>query len=440
MVGKNPGNAMKVNIIVSRAVLAVLLLSGPAGAAVVGQNVPAPKLSPERIRQYAGPQAGAWADYLKVSEAAKAADHAALDAERNTLGAVPAPVSEGNAQKSMPLDRDAAWYATPEARHVADVVVSFQTPAGGWGKNAPRDGAVRQKGQAYVAQTAAAHGGPSDFDFADMSWHYVGTFDNDATITELRFLARVQAAAPGPEGDAWRRSLLRGIRYTLAAQYPNGGWPQVYPLEGGYHDAITYNDDALDNIVSFLKDVAGGEGDYAFVPQDVRGAAVGADARALDVVLKSQVRINGKLTVWGQQHDALTLEPVSARNFEPPALSAAESATLLVYLMRLDNPSPEVKVSIRAGVQWLKDNALHDVALVRDASGRHLQAEPGAPLLWARYYDLTTGKPIFGDRDKSIHDDMMEISAERRNGYSWYNTTPQKALDAYARWTVKFPG
>jgi PelA/Pel-15E family pectate lyase len=437
MVPENPGNAMIIKSLVSATAISALLLSAPAGAAVVGQNVPAPKLSAERIEQLAGAQKTDWEGYVRESDAMSTLDHAWLRAERQGLADIPAPVKEGNAQKSMPLNRDAAWYATPEARHIADVIVSFQTPAGGWGKNAPRDGAVRQKGQAYVAQTSAAHGGPSDFDTADMSWHYVGTFDNDATITELRFLARVQAAAPGPEGDAYRDSLMRGIGYIRVSQFPNGGWPQVYPLEGGYHDAITYNDDALDNIVSFLREVAKGQGDYAFLPEEVRQWAVRAEAKALDVVLKSQVRIDGRLTVWGQQHDALTLEPVSARNFEPPALSAAESATLLVYLMKIEHPSPEVKAAIRAGVQWLKDNALHDMALVRDASGRHIVPQAGAPLLWARYYDLKTGKPIFGDRDKSIHDDMMDLSDERRNGYSWYNTTPQKALDAFAKWDLR---
>jgi PelA/Pel-15E family pectate lyase len=420
----------------SVAAIVLVLLSASAEAKVVGQNVPAPKLDAERVQQLAGAQKADWDAYMKTSAALMSADRTALTAERRGLTDIPAPVKEGNAQKSMPLTQDAAWYATSEARHIADVIISFQTPAGGWGKNAPRDGAVRQKGQAYVAQTSAAHGGANDFDNADMSWHYVGTFDNDATITELRFLARVQAAVPGPEGDAYRKSLMRGIGYIRAAQFPNGGWPQVFPLEGGYHDAITYNDDALDNIVSFLRDVAKGQGDYAFLPEDVRQWAVRAEAKALDVVLKSQVRIDGRLTVWGQQHDALTLEPVSARNFEPPALSAAESATLLVWLMKIEDPSPEVKASIRAGVQWLKDNALHDVALVRDASGRHIVPQPGAPRLWARYYDLKTGRPIFGDRDKSIHDDMMELSEERRNGYSWYNTTPQKALNAFATWDV----
>jgi hypothetical protein len=51
----------------------------------------------------------------------------------------------------MPLNRTPAWYATPEARHVADVIVSFQTPAGGWSKNQDRTGALRLPGQPYAA-------------------------------------------------------------------------------------------------------------------------------------------------------------------------------------------------------------------------------------------------------------------------------------------------
>ena len=52
--------------------------------------------------------------------------------------------------------------------------------------------------------------------------------------TEIQFLARVGNHA----------AVLRGLDYTFAAQFPNGGWPQVWPLEGGYHDAITFNDGA----------------------------------------------------------------------------------------------------------------------------------------------------------------------------------------------------
>jgi PelA/Pel-15E family pectate lyase len=66
--------------------------------------------------------------------------------------------------------------------------------------------------------------------------------------------------------------------------------------------------------------------------------------------------------------------------------------------------------------------------------GRSLKALAGAGPLWARYYSLTTGRPIFGDRDKSIHDTVTEISLERRNGYAWFGTGPQRALAQYARW------
>jgi PelA/Pel-15E family pectate lyase len=69
--------------------------------------------------------------------------------------------------------------------------------------------------------------------------------------------------------------------------------------------------------------------------------------------------------------------------------------------------------------------------------GRALKASPGAGPLWARYYSLTTQKPIFGDRDKKIHDDVMELSLERRNGYGWYGAGPEKTLRAYAEWKMK---
>lgn len=420
--------------------LSTALLGHPALAGVVGQNVPSQPLNVERTAGLPLKSRAAWADYIARSQAQMQADKASLAAERTNLAAIPAPPAEGNGDKSMPLKNPPEWYAGPEARHVADVIVSFQTPAGGWGKNTPRDGAVRLPGQSYVSDNLSRLPSPGDLDTpADVHWNYVGTIDNGATTTELRFLAKVAAAAPGNEGDAWRTSFLRGVDYLLAAQFPNGGWPQVWPLQGGYHDDITFNDDALSDVASLLADVAGGRNEFAFVPAVARANAMQAEAHAVDCILKTQVHIGGKLTVWGQQHDALTLAPGSARNFEPPALSSSESAGLLVYLMKIKNPSPDIAASVHTGVAWLQANALHDVAFTKVDGNRQLVATPGAPLLWARYYSLTTGKPVFGDRDKSVHDDVQDLTAERRNGYSWYNTTPQKALDAYAKWSQAHP-
>jgi PelA/Pel-15E family pectate lyase len=416
--------------------LSTALLTAPAFAEVIGHNVPALPLTAERVATLPEADRGAWTDYLKTSAALQAADKAALAAEQKGLTTVPKPSPHGDSAKSMPLDKPADWYSTSEARAVADTIVSFQTPAGGWGKNMLRNVPVRQRGQSYTGDNISASPKPDDNAASDKgSWDYVGTFDNGATTTELRFLARVAEALPGAEGDVYRKAALRGLEYMLTAQFPNGGWPQVFPLQGGYHDAITYNDDALGDVTEVLTFAAEGREGFGFVSQALRDRARTAVDRAVECILVTQVRINGKLTVWGQQHDALSLEPTSARNYEPPSFSSAESAGLLVYLMQIKDPSPRVVASVHAGVAWLKDAALHDVAWVKIPDDRVLQPQPGAPLLWSRYYDFKTGKPIFGDRDKTIHDTVTEISQERRRGYSWYNSTPQKALDAYVKWS-----
>ena len=130
----------------------------------------------------------------------------------------------------------------------------------------------------------------------------------------------------GKGGDAYRASFIKGIHYLLAAQFPNGGFPQVWPLEGGYHDAITFNDNAVSESAETLSDVAEAKPGYDFVPADLRKQAAAAVDKALQCILESQIVINGKKTVWAQQEDALTLAPVSARNYEPGALAASESA------------------------------------------------------------------------------------------------------------------
>jgi PelA/Pel-15E family pectate lyase len=231
------------------------------------------------------------------------------------------------------------------------------------------------------------------------------------------------------------------VAYLLAAQFPNGGWPQVWPLQGGYHDAITMNDDAVVEVAELMGMVSRGEADLGFLPTSMKTAAAAAEAKTLQLLLTMQVRINGKPTLWGQQHDPLTLAPESARNYEPPALSSSESARALGYLMTVPNPSPAVVAAVKGGIATLKTQAVRDRAWVKvdEAQGRRLVDKPGAGPLWARYYDIGTLKPVFGDRDKSLHDDVNDLSLERRNGYNWWGTGPAKALAAYEAWAVKHP-
>jgi PelA/Pel-15E family pectate lyase len=426
----------------SEAALLVLSVSATCiSAAVVGTNTAAQPITAERIAKLPPKRQAAWRDYLARSVRQMQADRAGLQAELKAAGlAEPLTPPNGFTGRNMPLTKPAEWYGSAEARRVADIVVSFQTPAGGWGKNLNVADHVRQRGESYASNNVSRYLAPDDFDTPrDPHWNYVGTLDNDATATELQFLARVAAAVEAKANAPYRASFLRGLEYLFAAQFPNGGWPQVWPLEGGYHDAITFNDSAVTNALELLAGVADGKGAFAFVPAKVRQRAGASVARGLECILATQIVENGRRTVWGQQHDAFTLQPVAGRNYEPAALCSSESAEMLMFLMGLPKPSTAMAGAIHAAAAWFQKTAIRDKAYGRGPDGGRLTPASGGKPIWARFYEIGTDRPIFADRDKSIHDNVEELSRERRMGYSWYNSVPQEALDRYAQWSLLHP-
>jgi PelA/Pel-15E family pectate lyase len=282
--------------------------------------------------------------------------------------------------------------------------------------------------------------GTNDFDMPnDPHWSYVGTFDNDATTTELFFLAKVISSAKNGN-TAWNKSFMRGLDYVFASQFPSGGWPQVWPLQGGYHDEITINDDAMLHGLELLHDTAGGQNEFSFVPRRARKEAAASFQRGMDCLLAVQAVVNGKRTVWCQQNDAITLQPASARNYEMPSLASSESANIMQFLMNLANPNSKEVAAVHAACDWFEKTKIMGWEYRRTGDeGRKLVAAPGSGPIWARYYEIGTDKPIFGDRDKSIHDDVNELSRERRNGYGWYRDGPKQVLEQYADWVKAHP-
>lgn len=319
------------------------------------------------------------------------------------------------------LNAPATWYASEEARATASHIVTWQRPSGGW-----------TKGGDYTRAPE-----PSD-DRRD-GWS-AGTFDNDSTINELRFLALVIAASENESSAAaWRESFLRGLGYIFAAQYPNGGFPQIYPLAGGYHDAVTFNDDAMVHILELLRDVAERKPPHDFVPPATAALAGERLARGIACVLAAQLRSpDGRRTVWGQQHDALTLRPCAARNFEPISECSSESAGITEFLMSIPRPSPEIVAAVEGAMAWFPTRALRGVAWDRHATaGTGLVPATDDPDLWARFYELGTGRPVFGDRDRSVHYVVTELSSERRLGYGWYNSRAATLPAVHAKWKAK---
>ena len=412
-------------------------------AAVIGTNPPARALTAESIATLPAAEQPAWQRYLAQSRAQRTRDQAFLAAELQRTGLkvalVPLKASGG---RSLPLGEKPAWYAGAEARRRAHNVVTFQTPAGGWSKGFDAADHPRAAGEGFAACNTSKHLSPGDHDQpAELTWSYIGTFDNDATIRHLRFLALVAAAADASTGAEWRRAFTRGLAYIRAAQYPNGGWPQIYPLDGGYHDSITFNDGAMANILLLLRDVAAGQGEFAFVSSEHRSQAAGSERRGLACLLRCQVKVASRLTAWAQQCDMLTLVPTSARNYEMPAISSGESAAILGYLMTLEQPPADVVRAVHAAAAWMEETKLREVAWgpAENGSGKTLVPSPGAGPLWARYYEIGSNRRLFGDRDKSIHDDVDGISLERRNGYGWYSTGPARVLERYAQWARRAP-
>jgi PelA/Pel-15E family pectate lyase len=409
-----------------RTIFALTLSAACSLAAVIGASTAAQSITVERVSALP-----AWRDYLTRSAKQMETDRAFLQAELKAAGMTDALIPpSGSSARSLPLNKPAEYYASHEARHFAEIVVSFQTPAGGWSKNINLTDHIRKPGESFAPNNLSAHLSPDDFDTPhDTRWNYVGTLDNDATTTEIQFLARVGNHA----------AVLRGLDYIFAAQFPNGGWPQVWPLEGGYHDAITFNDGAVTQTLELLQEVADGKDQFAFVPITIRQKARISMTLGIETILATQISENGKKTVWAQQNDALTLKPVAGRNYEPAAQCASESAAMILFLMKLPNPKPEIVAAVHAAAAWLRKTAIHDVTYERGADGRRLTPAPGGGPLWARYYEIGNDRPIFGDRDKSIHDDVNEISLERRDGYSWYNAAPAAALERYAAWSAAHP-
>jgi PelA/Pel-15E family pectate lyase len=417
---------------------ALMLLVAPLSrAAIIGTNPPASPVTLERIAALPPVQQPAWRDYLERSARQMAADQNFLRAEMKAHGLtnVTAPPS-ANDEKGLSLTESAAWYGGAEGKRIADIAVSFQTPAGGWSKNLNFTKAPRTPGEHFAGDnnslflTAADNDAPHD-----AGWSYVGTFDNGATVAELRYLAKIVSAVETNQAAVYRNSFMRGLDYVFAAQYPNGGWPQVWPLQGGYHDAVTYNDDAMLNVLKLLRDVAAGKNEFAFVPEAARAQADASFKRGMDCLLASQIVVDGRRTVWCQQHDALTLQPASARNYEMPSQASGESGTIVLFLMELPNPDTNIIAAVRAAVAWFEKTKLNDVVFKSTGSdGRELIPTPGSGPLWARYIEIGSDRPLFGDRDKTIHDNVAEISKERRNGYAWFKDTPKRVLEHYPRW------
>lgn len=303
----------------------------------------------------------------------------------------------------------------------ADNYISWQMDNGGWdkeidGSTAWTEGKKKNAGSGWTGKNG----------------ELIGTIDNEATYTQIRHIAAVYREVPDAK---YQESVLAGLDFLFDLQYESGGFAQVYPRRGNYSDNVTFNDNAMINVLYLLEDALYGR--YPFdsdiIPEDYKAKLEDSLDRAIDYILKSQIVSEGRLTAWCAQHDPVTYEPVSARAYELVSISGSESVPIVQFLMNQEQ-TPEIKAAVEAAIQWFKDSEVKDTEYVRkDSNGVYFVAKSGSRT-WYRFYEIDTNLPIFCDRDGIMKHDILEIGEERRHGYAWAGTWPKKLLDAYDKY------
>jgi hypothetical protein len=218
------------------------------------------------------------------------------------------------------------------------------------------------------------------------------TLDDDKTQLALLFLLEL-ASLPESKGDAELQGAVKfGLDALLAAQAPNGGWPQgfsgpadatavvkkpVMPTEWprvwpnvDYTGYYTLNDGNLQSVGRVL----------------ARAHELTGEARYLEALKKLGdflllAQFPEPQPGWAQQYN-LAMEPAWARKFEPPCVSSAETLSALNTLQDIWLATGEEKyrAPYASALAWLERSKLPD--------GQY-----------ARFQELHTNKPLYFVKD-----------------------------------------
>ncbi len=301
---------------------------------------------------------------------------------------------------------------------LADNIISWQMPHGGFYK------------YDVSKYTNAWNGSEARSGWTGANGVELGTIDNDATVSELMFLADVyQRSGETSYRDAARAAL----DFLLTMQTDTGGWPQVYPERTGtsYSNHVTFNDNAMARVLILLdaiqREASPLDGDLFSETQRTQvDAAIEA---GVDFILNAQIEQGETLTVWCAQHDAQTYEPRAARSYELASKSGKESVLVVAFLMTRPQ-TEEVETAVKAALAWYRNPEVQvaDTAYVKrsgsssDDNYNPIQARNGSTM-WYRFYDLDENTGFFSGRaapeGEGKQYDIMLIEPERRYGYEW---------------------
>ena len=280
-------------------------------------------------------------------------------------------------------------YYLDAAREAAEALVYGQMQSGGWTNCIdfdPRGGRVARyrNGKGRGRNTSS--------------------LDDGQTQSAIRLLMLVDEALTFRHKDIHEATRI-ALDALLAAQFPNGGFPQVWdeddvpdPLarktsypdydwrtEGrikNYWDMYTLNDNVCGYVAQTLEDA------HRIYQEDSFRTAL---ERLGDFLILAQMP--HPQPAWAQQYN-YQMQPIWARRFEPPGISGDESQEVIETLMRIyvATGNPKYLKPIPRALAYLKQSLLPDGQL-------------------ARYYELRTNRPLYMVRQGQVyrltHDDSQ---------------------------------
>ncbi len=272
---------------------------------------------------------------------------------------------------------------------VADSLIWGQMESGGWRY------VIDFLGEGNYRYRHEADGDPDDDNWV--------TFDDDVSQSAIRLLMGVDQIM---ERDPYTEATMYALDFMMESQFPNGAWPQVYPLSGDYPDRYsdyyTFNDQVINDCISTMMEAYELYGDHRYLK---------SAERAGDFIIKSQLQ--EPQPGWAQQYD-WDMNPAWARSFEPPAVCSRVTGDNIETLLELYlfTGNETYLEPIPAAIEWFNRSRIGEDT-------------------WARFYELGTNIPIYCDRDRKLTYNISDLGDERRYGYGWQGGYGKGAIRMY---------
>jgi PelA/Pel-15E family pectate lyase len=243
------------------------------------------------------------------------------------------------------------------------------------------------------------------------------TLDDDISQSALRFLMRADQAFEFKDADI-HRAVEIALDAMLKAQFPNGGFPQIWTgpvapqpvVQASFPDYDWRTENRVKeywNLYTLNDDLAGHVADTLLAALEIYN-----DERCRTALVKLGdflvlAQLPEPQPAWAQQYD-FQMRPAWARKFEPPAVTGRESQDAIETLLKVSRLTGDAKYlePIPRALAYLKASRLPDGRL-------------------ARYYELRTNKPLYITESYELTHDDSRVPAH----YGWKVSSHLDALE-----------